>query len=144
MEWIYGGVLTAWYVVFSVIFMLALPSHTEPWMLALACFVLIPSLFVGIIGVGEDFIPTSTKAVLRRGFQRGSLTGRYAFIVGLVVGVVSIAGVVAITCAGYPWRTSGVVVVSVLFGGAMVVFVSPFLGLWWLKRQCAADELNAR
>jgi hypothetical protein len=140
MDWVYGGYLTAWYVVLGIGFALALPTHSDPWMAALAFFLLIPGLIVMCSGLGDDLIAQKSKAAVDRAVQRGSLSRGYTFATGLAAAVASMAGIVLVGCTVYPFQHHPICVVLLLFGSAAVLAASFHLGVWWLARKCASQQ----
>jgi hypothetical protein len=136
LQWMYLGVGAAWYAVLAVGYALTFSSQTNHFIPALAFFVFIPGLFGGFCGVCGGVITSRAKAALTTAFQEGALTRGYAFVAGVVSGVLSIAGVAAIAYASSFIQDVDDVLIALL-GVGVVLAVSPFLGLWLLMRRGA-------
>jgi hypothetical protein len=141
LEWMHLGFAAAWYVALAISFGLSLDSQANPFLVVLAFFVFIPSLFGGFCGVCIGTISAQTKAALRQAFHDETLTRRFAFLTGLAAGAVSIAGVLAVGVIVYSLSRSEVGVGFALAGIAAVLSASPFLGLWLLRQKRGRDSI---
>jgi hypothetical protein len=128
----YVGFGAAWYCAISVCYALTFRSQTNHFLTGLALFVFVPAMFGGFCGVCGSVIRTQTKIALNAALSR-----RFAMIVGLFVGVLSIAAVGGVCWAVYSWRHDEVGVIAILAGVGAVLVLMPFLGLWLLNLRAA-------
>lgn len=144
MDWLYGGYLASWYAALSVVFVLALPSHTEPWLLALACFVLIPSLIVGCSSLLEGFLPRRDGAAVDRGIESGRLSRRRVFAVGALAALASMGllGTIFLSMRSL-WTSFESIWILFVVGSAILASAIP-LAAWWLSRKLNAAETAIR
>ena len=137
MNGFHGGYWAAWYMLFGLLFLRLLPSHDNPWLLALACFLFIPAmLLAGYEQLVDQNIAATTKKAVKDGFRSGKVTHLYSFLVGLVTGGLAITGVAALWALSYPLSSSEAWIYVVLFGSPAVALACPFLGIWWLRSRC--------
>ncbi len=140
LEWMYCGFTVAWYVALSIGFGLSIRSevdraHANYFVVGLAFFLFIPGLFAGFCGVCAGLVKSQAKADLRRALRDGRLTGRFAFLAGLIAGVVSIVGVLAVGAAAISISNSEAGIWLALAGVAGVLMASPYLGLWLMDEK---------
>lgn len=136
MGWFHGGYWAAWYLAFTVIFCYFFPTHPEPAMLALACFLFIPGLLLGGYGgITVKLIADNTNAAVAEALARRTVTTWFLFLVGFVNGILAMIGVVSVWVLAYPYHTSEWSVLVVLLGSAAVALTTPLLGVAFLKKK---------
>jgi hypothetical protein len=143
MDWFYGGYLTSCYAALGVVFVLALPSHDEPWLLALACFVLIPGLIVGASSMLEGFLAHDDGVIVDRSIRSGRLSRRRVFVVGAIAAITALGVLSTIFLALHSLRASIASVWIIFVLGSAVLASSPPLGVWWLKQTVKAASATA-
>jgi hypothetical protein len=139
-EWMYVGFAAAWYGALGLVFVLFLRSAPNPFLTGLAVFVFIPALFGGFCGLCLGAVRGRVKERLQRAWQDGALKQRYALTAGVMAGLVSIAGVLAVGYIAFSWSQSETGVWVAILGVGAVLAASPFLGLWLLLRKCAVAQ----
>ena len=143
MNWFHGGYWALWYSVFTAIFCYFVPEHTEPWMLALACFLFIPAMLLGCYGgVVVRLISARIVASVDAALARGTLKAWFVFVIGLLNGVLAVAGVVLVWYLAIPYRTEQWSVLFVLFGSPTVALAAPYVGVLFLRYKCPPAPLE--
>jgi hypothetical protein len=131
----------------------------QPWwvyvLAALAYFLLIPGLLLGLAGQFFENISARSEAVIRRGFEQRVISRGYAFAVGLVASLVAVITSCIVWVAASLESESlsidklggngtAVVMVSIMVATVAIIAVCPWLGSRLLLMKCRLGEPGAR
>ena len=160
MGWLYGGYVTGWYCVFGLGFAFWLRNEIArdaPWgqlvFGVFGYFVVIPTLFFGLMKPVINTISAESVAVVRNGFERHAISRAFAFVLGLFGSVVAVitctviyllAAVSDISEEALGETGVTVAIISTMMLVLTVIAVCPWLGTRVLLAKCKAPGSVAR